>query len=327
MIEPFRTFLVPFCAALLAAAPCPAQLRHAVAGSDVVVIARHAGRETFGEEWIVHRLRVRLALRGEVPEAISVVEPRRLGVHARPRPDASRIYCLHRFDDRARRAGLPDRLRPYFKMNGHERADPVVEDLERSPHVRLARLVLASRDGRPAKELRGDVLDLVFRGPADVRTEAVGMIVENPVLRDALGPLDWSRLVSRAIGETEDVDFKIALARLCAEQRIPGLVASLCLAVDQVSDRRFALALGRIARVLHGEEATTILREQLGRARTRRARTSLILAIGATSTESGLEELLRLRALARAGDRAAIDAALAAHGSARARAAIGRSPR
>lgn len=324
MIEPMRMLLLLVPAALLAAASPRAQLRHAVAGADVVVVAAHVGRETLDREWIVHRLRVRLALRGAVPDVISVVEPRRLGVHARPRADAPRLYCLHRFDERARRAGLPDRLGPYFKMNGHEGADPVVRDPERSPHVRLARLVLASLGGRPAKELAGEVLDLVFAGPLDVRTEAVGMIVENPVLRSALGPLDWSRLVSRAVGETEDVSFKIALARLCAEQRIPGLVASLSLAVDQVPDRRFALALGRIARTLHGEDATRVLRGQMARARTRTARGALMLAIGATSTESGLEELLRLRALARAEDRAPIDAALAVHGSARARAVLGK---
>ncbi len=313
------TFVLSFGAV---ASALPAQeLRHAVAAADVVVVATAGSAQPHGEHLWLHRLEVESVLRGDAGAALVVVEHRTLSEHNRPVGGERRLYCLARFAG-AGAAGLPAAAAPYFKMCGHPGSNPPVADAAAEPALELARIVLAAEAGTGADALLPRLLALVFEGKGDARLEAVRMLSERRPLLDALDQLQQSALLSRAVGETEDVPLKIALAELCAERRLDGLVDALCLSNDAVEDRRFAEALGRIAAHLHGEEAAGVLRPHILRARDADARGRLLLALGATSTEAALEALLRMRSIG--GADPWVDAALELHGAPRALEAVGK---
>jgi hypothetical protein len=290
------------------------QLRRAVASADVVAVAQHVGVRVHGKDALIHKLRVLEVLAGEPGEEVAVVEWRALALHQRPQPGERRLYCLHRLD--AARADLPAGGAPYYKMSGHPGSNPAVADND-SPALQLARAVLGAARGANPRDTAARLVQLALRGPAGtVRTEAVELLAEREALRDGVDPLQTSDLVARAIGESEDVPFKIALAELAGALRVPQLVDSLCLAIDSVADESFARAVGRIARHLHGEGAHDALWPHIERARNEPRRAALLIAVGATSTEAALEALLRLRE--RDGPSAPVDAALRLHGSPRA---------
>jgi hypothetical protein len=123
----------------------------------------------------------------------------------------------------------------------------------------------------------------------------VRLLAERRALLDALRELEWSRLLSRAVAETDDVAFKVALAELCAEKQLDGLVAALCVAVPVTGDPRFLRALGRIARVLHGEASADLLRGHANGARQADLKGRFLLALGATGTDAARAALLRMR--------------------------------
>ena len=125
--------------------------------------------------------------------------------------------------------------------------------------------------------------------------------------------------MARAAGETEDIDYKIALAELCAAQRLDGLLEALSVSLGPVTDPRYARCVGRIGKVLHGEEATGKLTERLQTAGQEQDRKMLLLAIGATNTKSALDALMRM-----SSDDDAVTAALREHHSPRAKEAVER---
>ncbi len=297
------------------------QLRRAVAAADRVVVATGVGVQPLGKQLIAHRLRISTTLRGEPIDELTVIEHKRLSEHTRPKPGVQRLYCLSSFADKAHALGLPGSRAPYFKMTGHPGSNPDVPDVDESAAVELARLILAGEHGVAAGDTAGPLLALVFDGPPGIREEAVGAFIERSALRDALGAPQKGQLMARATGETEDVRFKIALAQLCAEMRLPGTVDALCLSFDAVDDRRFAITVGRIAKALHGEKAIDVLRPHLVRQQHQTTRAKLLLALGATQTHAALEALLRMQ---RTGGRDLpfVEAALAAHDTRRAREAI-----
>lgn len=305
---------------LLGAAPAQS-LRHAVRDADVVIVATQVSSQDLGNNLTMHRLRVEKTLKGTPPAEISVVHLRGVCAHQQPRAQ-QRLYCLDDFAKGAAAADLPGTWAPYFKMKGHAGSNPTVADAERGPECELARIVIDSEEGAAAKDINRRLMQLVLFGRDVTRTEAVQALTERPVLLGALDALQLSDLVSRAVGETEDIPFKIALATLCAERRVEGLVDALCISIESVDDPRFACALGRLATLLHGEDAVDVLRPHIVK-RTRPAtRDRLLLALGATSTNRALEALLRFRSM-ESGRTDAVDAALRAHGSRRAKAAVG----
>lgn len=299
------------CLALLAiATPGFAQnLRRAVTAADVVVVAENVGVRPLRKNLVLHTLRVVETLHGTAPGSLTVVEVTGVSTHQRPQPAERRLYCLHAFD--ATKVDLPPSGAPYYKMNGAAGSNPVITD--DSSELTFARTVLAAESGTALRQTASDLINLALRGSVAVRTEALQLLAERKMLQEALSAPQISDLTSRAIGETTDVPFKIALADLCAELRVPGLVDSLCMSVNAVDDEAFARALGRIARFLHGEQANDMLWPHLTKARNAKRRGHLLLAIGATSTEAALAALLQLRQSK--GADAQIDAALRLHGS------------
>jgi len=307
---------------LAAASAAPAQsLRHAVGSADVVVVATLSGSRDLGENLTAHQLTVHETLKGKAPAELSVVHLRGVCTHQGPDGE-QRLYCLSDFSKAATRADLPSAWAPYFKMTGHAGGNPAVADPDNAPECELARIVIDSEAGTAAKDINRRLMQLVLFARDTVRTEAVQLLTERPVLLGALDSLQLSNLMSRAVGETEDIPFKIALAELCAERHVEGLVDALCISVDEIDDPRFARALGRLARYLHGENAVDVLRPHIVKRTRPEVRSRLLLALGATSTERALEALLRMRSM-QGGDKAAVDAALRAHGSRRAKAAVG----
>ena len=293
------------------------RLRHAAAASDVVVVGTSVGVQPLGKQYVIHTIRVEATLHGEPGERLSVVELKGVGTHQRPVAGERRLYCLR--DVTEKYSKLPASRAPYFQMSGHPGSNPQVVD-ENDGACELARVTIASEAGLAPKKVADRLAALALHGPKSIRDEAVQSLTERPTVHSVLDPLQMSDLVSRAVGETEDIPFKIALCELCAVRNVPGLVHSLTLALDQVDDERFARALGRIARRVHGEEAIDIFQPHLIRPSSDTTRANLLLALGATSTERALEALLRMRGLE--SNRAAVDAALRIHGSPRAMDAI-----
>jgi hypothetical protein len=299
---------------LVALAASPAQeLRHAAVAADRVVVGTVVSVRPIGKDWIVHRLKVARTLKGEAAEFLQIVEPKQLAMHHRPTPAQQRVYCLHDVPPTADLAPLAGNG-PLTKVTGHADAAPLVKtSADDEPALVLVRLVLESEAGKSAKTIAPQVVALVALDDAAVRAEAVRMLTERSVLRDALTRMQWSDLVARAVGESQDVPLKIALAELCAEHRIDRLVESLCVSFDTVHDPRWSNAVGRIAKFLHGENAIDVLRPFVERPRDPKSRAALLLAIGHSDTAAAREALLRMRAIGEGKD-AAVEAALEAAG-------------
>ncbi len=295
----------------------PAQnLRRAVGGAKAVVVATDIAVQPLGKHYILHRLKVQSVLKGDVPDVVSVLEPKGVAVHQRPTPAQQRLYCLLPLKIDLNEAKIPSSFAPYYKMSGYEGSNPLVDDPNSEPACELARIVIDSEAGTGPRDINARLLKITLYGPAGIRTEAVQAMSERQALRDALTPLQTSNLMARAVGETDDIPFKIALAELCAACKVDGLVDALCISVDAVDDLRFTLALGRIAAYLHGEKAIDVLRPHIVKPISKEARERLLVVLGATSTERALTALINMRA--NASDKKPVDAALRAHGSKRA---------
>lgn len=316
---PILTFVV-----LAAAALAPAQeLRKALLQADLVAVGRQVGRDAHGDDLVLHRVQIVDAVRGaEGATAVTVLDWPALSLHNRPTPRQSRLYCLQDAATTATRLGLPAERGPYYRMSGQPGSNPLVgADRAADPSVRLARVLAAAEDGaRPAVTATA-LVGLALQALAGVGTEAAKLLAERPDLRAQLSAPQWSQLTAAASGEAV-VAHKIALCELCAEQRVPGLIDAMAVGLASVQDAEYAHAVGRLAAYLHGEDATAMLRERLLRTPNAAERTALLLAIGATRTDSALTALLDLRRTT--GSDAAVDAALLAHRSRQARDAVAR---
>lgn len=306
-------------------ATLPAQdLRSAVSAADLVVVAIDSGVRPLGDGLFVHRLVIRSTLKGEVKPWVSVLENTSVALHARPTPAEPRLYCLHERAANQVPAAAPANLAPYYKLDGRSGANPELgPDGERAACLELARLVVAADRGAEVQRVADGLHALALRGQGPVAIDAVRALTERTSAQGALTPTQWSELTGRAVAELENIPLKIALAELCAEARVPRLVEELCLSIDQVQDRTFAEALGRIAKALHGDSAHEVLVPALERARSSETKGKLLLALGATSTEGALKVLLDAQRKEATGNRW-LDAALALHGAKAATEALAR---
>lgn len=297
-------------------------LRTGIAASPVVVAGRHVGVRLLGNDFILHKIAVLNPLRGAPGDTVTVVEWKDLTDHNRPTVADTRLYCLHAIQNPAR-LGLP--AGTYYRMDGHAGTHPRLDAQAlaegREPLVPFVRLVLAA-DDMPLEELKVKLVETALGGRGPAATEAALMLSDRPSLLDRLDTLDLSGLLAKASAETDDIDRKLALATVCAERAMPTLIDALALTWASIDDERFNRAVGRFAHKLHGEDATEVLQAHWQRARTVKARGNVVVAIGATGTESALEALLRMRKLD-ANDRY-VEAALRLHGAPRAVDAIQR---
>lgn len=318
---------LPILASLLGiAALAPSQeLRRGLVDADLVVVARQVAKTVRDEDLVLHRLQVIHHVRGAAEvAAVTVLDWPKLALHERPTPRQSRLYCLQDASAQATRLGLPAADGPYFKMVGWAGSNPLVgADVETDPFVAFARLLARSEAGAPPVDTAAALCTTALSGPPGVRTEAARFLTERPNLRATLGDVQWSKLLIRAGGEVDDVTHKIALAELCAEQHLPGVLDALVVALGQVPDAEYARTVGRIGVMLHGEGVTEKLQQRLVNLADPHDRAAVLLAIGATNTTSALEALLRMDGLS-GGKDAAIEAALREHHSPQAREAVAR---
>jgi hypothetical protein len=313
------TFL--FVSVFAAAAMLPAQnLRQGLVEADAVVVARQVGKTPHDDDLTLHRLQVVHAVRGVAgATAITVLDWPKLALHQRPTPRQSRLYCLQDASATATRLGLPAANGPYYKMVGWAGANPLVgAEPEADANVRFAALLAAGEAGASPNDTATALCTTALGADPVLRLEATKYLTERPDLRSKLGGLQWSQLLARATGELEDVAHKTALAELCGEQRLEGVFDALIVSLGPVEDPEFARTVGRIGRALHGEDAAERLTTRLSRAADPKDRKALLLALGATSTTTALDALLRM-------DRkdAAVEAALREHRSPKAREAVG----
>jgi hypothetical protein len=315
-----RTLLL----SLLLLPALPAQeLRKGLQNADLVVVGRQVQKREHDADLTLHTVQVvRQVTAGAAPAAITVLDWPRLTLHQRPTPRQTRLYCLLDVTATANRLGLPQDQGPYYKMVGFAGSNPLVgAEVDKDPAVRLAAILASAAAGSvPPATTAAALADLALLGPAGIRSEATRLLAERPDLRTQLTTAHWSQLAARAGGESEDVPWKIALAEVCAEQRLPGLLDSLVVSLGPVKDPDYARCVGRIAAVLHGDDATPQFVSRLQRARDPTDRQMLLLALGASNTESALRALLQMRQTG--GKDAAVDAALREHHSPRAKEAV-----
>lgn len=309
------------CSTLCLTALCAGQdLRRGLVDADAVIVGRQVQKRAHDDDLTLHRVQVVLDVRGAGgAPAVTVLDWPKLSLHNRPTPRQSRLYCLQDASAVATRLGLPAADGPYFQMVGWAGSNPLVQqDLDRDPMVRLARLLAASDAGRAPADTAAALADMALEPSPELRREATLHLAERPDLRSTLNGLWWNRLAARAVAEVDDIDYKVALAELCAAQRLDGLLDSLAVSLGPVTDPRYARCVGRIGKLLHGEQATERLLARLRTAGQDRDRQALLLAIGATRTESALEALLQMDK-----QDAAVQAALREHRSRRATEAAG----
>lgn len=299
-------------------------LRRGISDADLVAVARQVGKKKHDDGLHLHRVQlIHDVFGGGGHAAVTVLDWPKLSVHQRPSPRQSRLYCLKSAGVTAERLGLPASGGPYYKMVGWAGSNPLIgAEPQEDAIVRFAELIARGRQGASAVETAGELATLAVRGAPPVRTEAARLLAERGDLRAVVGPPQWSQIIGRAAGETEDVPYKIALAELCAEQRLEGLVDSLAVSLGPVDDPRYARCVGRIARALHGEDATEVLEHRLQHLRDPKDRAVVLQAIGASNTEAALAFLLRLNSVL--GKDAAVEAALREHRSPRAKEAVAR---
>lgn len=313
--------ILPFAAAALGAllAPLSAQdLRRALVDADAVVVGRQVAKAAHDDDVTLHTVQVLLDVRGAAAASVVVLDWPKLALHQRPTPRQSRLYCLQDARRNAEQLGLPAEKGPYFKMVGFAGANPLVgADLDQDPVVRFARLLAAADAGAPPADTAPALFAMALGKDAAVRLEATRLLAERPIVRARLDGAHWSQLVARAVGETEDMPYKSALAELCAEQRLEGLFDALVIGLSETTDAEYARAVGRIGKGLHGEEAALRLLARLQQTAQREKRAPLLAALGATNTEAALDALLAM-------DRKdpAVLAALRAHRAPRAVAAV-----
>lgn len=298
-------------------------LRRGLIEADLIAVGRQVHREELTPDLALHRLQIVELLRGGKSDltSVTVLDWPKLSMHNRPMPRQTRIYCLQDATSAATRAGLPADKGPYFKMVGWAGTNPLVgADLDKDAAVRFARLLAGAEAGLEATGMVDALLDTALTGTPEIRTEAAQFLSERPDLRARINALQWTRVLARVTGEVDDVTYKIALAELCAEQRLPGLPEALVLGVSAVPQANYLRTVGRLLAILQGEQATATLMTQVQIARDPKHREALLLALGATQTQSALDTLLNLRRSL--GTDKAVEAALVEHHSRAARDAV-----
>jgi hypothetical protein len=308
------------------------QLRRGIAAADVLVVATCVRVQPVGD-FVLHRLKLQEVLRGKeflklkdsdkdgaYADHATVIEVKRVSQHNKPVPARLRLYCLHDHSKEAAKLGLPTGFAPYFRMSGFSGTNPdLTKPLEKDPVMELVRVQVAAYNGRAPRKVSEQIFNIALRGSPRVRNEALKILSENQILLGYVNDLQMRDVLTRAVGETDDIPYKVALCDLCAMKRMNNLVDSLCVSTQQTGDDRFLRALGRIAKYLHREQAAHVLMAQISRAQGKH-RDRLIYALGATSTDAALKELLRMQSNPK--DRDSVDAALRAHGTRRALKAI-----
>lgn len=318
-----RTPLLTFVLSLLATPLCAQDLRRGLVDADVVVVGRQVGKKAHDDDLTLHRVQVVFdVVGGGGNTAVTVLDWPNLSLHVRPMPRQSRLYCLQDASATATRLGLPASDGPYYRMVAWPGSNPLVgAEPANDATVRFAQLLRSSGGGNSPTDTATALCAVALGGDPTLRLEAAHFLVERPDLRSKLIGLQWSQLLTRATGEVEDVPYKIALAELCAEQRLDGVFDSLIVSLGQVTDVEFARTVGRIGKALHGEAAADKIGERLRTAGQPEDRRALLLALGATNTQTALDALLRM-------DKkdAAVEAALKEHRSPRAKEALGEKP-
>jgi hypothetical protein len=309
--------LLAIATALLVAVPVWAQqLRHAVADATLIVIVEPIDTTEVGEHVLAHRFRVIERLKGECDDTIVVLEHEHIADAPSVRGEGRRLLCL----TRDRRSALPTGVAVAWKGTGYAGSSPTIGDAPQQQQVlRLARILVASDSGTAPAATADALTELMLQGSGPAQREAVEALRERGPLREHLEDVDLDAALARAVAETRDIDLKIALASLCAETRPEGVVEALCSGLTACGDERYARAIGRIANHIHGEEAARVLGRFLVQARGA-FQERLLLALGATRTDSALQMLLELRRTR--GAAKAVDAALREHGAVRAIEAI-----
>lgn len=330
-----RRSVIRFTAALLlatatAATVLPAQqLRRGVAAADVLAIATCVRVQPAGK-FVLHRLKLREVLRGQeflkladgkIADHLTVVEIKRVSQHNKPTPAKLRLYCLHDQNRQAKRLELPQTFAPFFRMSGYAGTNPdLTEPLEKDPVLGLVRILVASHKGTLApRKVSEQVFNIGLTGNKKVRNEALKVLSESNVLLGYINEAQVRDILNRAVGETDDIPYKVSLCDLCATKKVNGLVDRLCVSIEHTGDDRFLRALGRIAKYMHREQAAHVLMVHIARAQGKN-RERLIYALGATSTDAALKELLRMQSDPK--DRKSVEAALRVHGTPRALKAI-----
>ena len=318
-----RTPLLTFVLSLLATPLCAQDLRRGIVDADVVVVGRQVGKKAHDDDLTLHRVQVLFdVVGGGGNTAVTVLDWPNLSLHVRPMPRQSRLYCLQDASTTATRLGLPATDGPYYRMVAWSGSNPLIgAEPANDATVRFAQLLRPSGAGVAPAETATGLCTVALGGDATLRLEAAHFLVERPDLRSKLLGLQWNQLLTRATGEVEDVPYKIALAELCAEQRLDGVFDALIVSLGQVTDVDYARTVGRIGKALHGEDAANRIGERLRTAGQPEDRRALLLALGATNTQAALDSLLRM-------DKkdAAVEAALKEHRSPRAKEALGGKP-
>jgi hypothetical protein len=297
---------------LLGALPAQ-ELRLGIGHADAVLVGRDLGKTAHDEQVDLHRVQVLRSVRGADGQTmVTVLDWPQLAMHNRPVLRQSRLYCLQDASAAAARLGLPAGNGPYYKLVGWAGSCPLVgAELDRDPVVAFAALLAAADAGARPSDTADALCRLASAGKGPLAIEATRLLAERGDLRAALQPLQWSQLVARASGEVDQIDHKIALAELAAEQRVVGLLDTLAVSLGPVRDAEYARVVGRIGKLLEGENATVVLQQRLQHLRDPGDRSAVLLAIGATNTDSALQLLLRLDATDTAD--AAVVAALREH--------------
>jgi len=314
-----RTLPLLFSTLGVAALANAQDLRRGLIDADVVIVGRQVGKKPFGEDLAMHRVQVLDDIRGaDGNAAVTVLDWPKLSLHNRPTPRQSRLFCLQDASAIAERLGLPSNNGPYYKLLGWAGSHPLVgKDLDKDPTVQFARVLAAGEAGASSTDTANALAAIAIEPDGEMRTQAVRLLSERGDLRGRLSSIHWNQLIARATGEVDDIDYKIALAELCCEQRLEGLLDALAISLGQVTDVEFARCVGRVGKVLHGEQATEKLNSRLRLAGQDEDRRMLLLAIGATNTESGLQTLLSMNT-----KDAAVRGALQEHRSPRAKQAL-----
>jgi len=324
MATDMRTLRVlPFVLVACAPVALAQDLRKALTEADVVAVARAVGKTAFSEDVELHRLQLVEPLRGarDGQTTAVVVDWPKLSLHNRPSPRQTRLYCLQDATREAQRIGLPADGGPYYRMSARAGSNPLVgQDLAADPILRFARTLADAERGATPADTANALAAMALGQDAAVRLEATRLFAERPLLRARLSPPQWSDLLGRTSGETADIDYKIALAELCAEQRLDGTVDALLVGLGSVKDPAYARTVGRLCAFLRGEDAAEPLLQRLQTTGDQPTRAALLLAVGATRTAKALDALLQFKQ--RATEDAAVDAALQEHGSQRAKDAV-----
>lgn len=321
------TYTLSFVAVAMATASTAAaqELRKGLADADLVVVGREVSQTTIAEGLLSHRIQIIEGIRGRNSDkkAITVLDWTRLSLHNRPTVRQSRLYCLVDASHTAKQLELSPDDGPYYKMVGWAGSNPLIgRDLERDATARFARTLAAAEAGTSSAVTAASIAQAALSSDKKIRVEAAKLLTERPFLRARLSATDWSRLMTRTAGETENIAYKIVLAELCAEQRLNGLVDALIVGINSVKDPDYARAVGRLIAHLRGDDAAEPILRRLQTHNDPAERPALLMALGSTRTARALDALLQIKRSTT--DDAAVDAALRAHRSRQAKEAVSR---